>query len=146
MCTNLDSLYISPEGPRFIQSDHLLFGFKSLAELDICIGNWFRKPSNTMVASFELMGSDGEVKKCGVSQYMRKTKKMVDVAFLLAPQGLTEITLNHQKGLVMDYLAPPKLVSLYRLHVFAPPVSFFHTFTYSSKPFASKHWILQIFH
>ena len=66
VCTNLDSLYLSPEGPRFIQSDHLLFGYKSLAELDICFGNWYRKLRNTVVASFELMGSDGEVKNVGL--------------------------------------------------------------------------------
>ena len=54
MCTDLDSLSISPEGLRFIELDHTLFGYKSLAGLETGARYWFRKLSNTVVASFEL--------------------------------------------------------------------------------------------
>ena len=58
MYINLDSLYISPEGLRFIESDHTLFGYQSLVGLETGARYWFRKLSNTVVAS-----SDSAVKK-----------------------------------------------------------------------------------
>ena len=54
MYTDLDSLYISLGGLRFIESDHTLFGYKSPAGLEIGAHYWFRKLTDIMVASFEL--------------------------------------------------------------------------------------------
>ena len=73
--TDLDSLYVSPEGLRFIESDHTLFGYKSLARLETNAHYWFRKLRDTMVASFELMGSDRAVKKCGVRLVYEEDEK-----------------------------------------------------------------------
>ena len=49
MYIDLDSLYVSPEGLRFIESDHTLFGYKSLAGIDTDARYWFRKLSDTVV-------------------------------------------------------------------------------------------------
>ena len=73
--TDCASLYISPEGPRSIESEHTFVWYRSLAGLESRAGNWFRKLSNTVVASFELMGSDGEVKKCGVRLVYEEDEK-----------------------------------------------------------------------
>ena len=79
--TDRASLYISPEGPRSIESDHTFVWYRSLAGLESRAGNWFRKLSNTMVASFGLMGCDGEVKKCGVRLVYEEDEKYGGCSF-----------------------------------------------------------------
>ncbi|RVW15089.1 Disease resistance-like protein CSA1 [Vitis vinifera] len=73
--TGLHSLYTPPDGSKFIESDHTLFEYISLARLEICLGNWFRKLSDNVVASFALTGSDGEVKKCGIRLVYEEDEK-----------------------------------------------------------------------
>ncbi|KAJ9675910.1 hypothetical protein PVL29_024736 [Vitis rotundifolia] len=135
--TGLDSLYTPPEGSRFIESDHTLFAYKSLARLEACLGYWFRKLSDNVVASFELTGSVGEVKKCGIRVLYEEDEKDGGCSF---PFGTTwpgdgdgdGDDSNYKKGLLMDPSAPPKLDSLYPLHhLCSPPVSFFETLSYS---------------
>ena len=120
--TSLNSMHAPPEGSRFIESDHTLFGYESLAGLEICEGNWFRKLSGNMVASFELTGSDGEVKKCGVRLVYEEDEKDGGCSF---PFGTTwpgdGDDSNYKNCLLMDPLAPPKLDSLYPLHLLCSP-------------------------
>lgn len=61
--TDLDSLYIAPERAKSFESDHMLFGYKSLSVIDI------------VVASFELIGSNGKVKKYGVHLVYEEDEK-----------------------------------------------------------------------
>ena len=159
--TGLHSLYTPPEGSRFIESDHTLFEYKSLARLEICLGNWFRKLSDNVVASFALTGSDGEVKKCGIRLVYEEDEKDGGCSF---PFGTTwpgdgdGDDSNYKKGLLMDpsappkldslYMdpsAPPKLDSLYPLHLLCSPCKL-RNLLILLKPLAIKHWILEIFY
>ncbi|RVW15020.1 Disease resistance protein TAO1 [Vitis vinifera] len=126
--TGLHSLYTPPEGSRFIESDHTLFEYKSLARLEICLGNWFRKLSDNVVASFALTGSDGEVKKCGIRLVYEEDEKDGGCSF---PFGTTwpgdgdgdgdEDDSNYKKGLLMDPSAPSKSGSFFPLHHLCSP-------------------------
>ena len=120
--TSLNSMSTPPEGSRFIESDHTLFGYKCLAGIEICVGNWFRKLSGSVVASFELTGSDGEVKKCGVRLVYEEDEKDGGCSF---PFGTTwpgdGDDSNYKNCLLMDPWAPRKLDSLYPLHVLCSP-------------------------
>ena len=75
--SGLNSLYTPPEGSRFIESDHTLFGYKYLAGLEGWAGNCFRKLSDNVVASFRFISPDCdcEAKKCGVRLVYEEDEK-----------------------------------------------------------------------
>ena len=148
--TGLHSLYTPLEGSKFIESDHTLFEYKSLARLEICLGNWFRKLSDNVVASFALTGSDGEVKKCGIRLVYEEDEKDGGCSF---PFGTTwpgdgdgdGDDSNYKKGLLMDPSAPSKSGSFFPLHHLCSPCKLLRNLLILLKPLAIKHWIWKYF-